>query len=183
MRRGEMLALRWADVADDYSVAQVRRTVLATHEGLVYEPPKTRRSARSVMLPAFLRPYLEGARAKQAKAQKRGGFEDHGLVVCRPGGVSYNPDTVSSGWAPFLKRRGLPHCRFHDLRHAHATLMLQQGVHPKIVSERLGHASIGITLDTYSHVLPSMQQEAAAAVDAIFMTPEVADVSPGSASV
>lgn len=58
--------------------------------------------------------------------------------------------------------------RFHDLRHAHATLMLQQGIHPKIVSERLGHASIGITLDTYSHVLPSMQAEAAEAVDAIF---------------
>ena len=65
-------------------------------------------------------------------------------------------------------RAGLPHVRFHDLRHAHATLMLQQGVHPKIVSERLGHASIGITLDTYSHVLPAMQSEAARAFDELF---------------
>ena len=68
----------------------------------------------------------------------------------------------------FLQKSGLPHVRFHDLRHAHATLMLLQGVHPKIVSERLGHASIGITLDTYSHVLPVMQEEAARAFDDLF---------------
>jgi integrase len=67
-----------------------------------------------------------------------------------------------------LVRAGLPHVRFHDLRHAHATLMLLQGVHPKVVSERLGHASIGITLDTYSHVLPEMQAEAARAFDDLF---------------
>ena len=67
-------------------------------------------------------------------------------------------------------RAGLPHVRFHDPRHAHATLMLSKGVHPKIVSERLGHASIGITLDTYSHVLPGMQAEAAQAFDALFPT-------------
>ena len=73
--------------------------------------------------------------------------------------------TLSSGWATFVRRMGLPKLRFHDLRHAHATLMLLQGVHPKIVSERLGHSSIGITLDTYSHVLPSMQIQAAEALD------------------
>jgi integrase len=67
-----------------------------------------------------------------------------------------------------LKRSGLPHVRFHDLRHAHATLMLLQGVHPKVVSERLGHASVGITLDTYSHVLPTMQTEAVKAFDDLF---------------
>jgi integrase len=62
-------------------------------------------------------------------------------------------DTFSTNWPRLLARAGLPHVRFHDLRHAHATLMLLRGVHPKIVSERLGHASVGITLDTYSHVL------------------------------
>jgi integrase len=76
-----------------------------------------------------------------------------------------NPANLSAAWPKFLRRAGLPHVRFHDLRHAHATLMLMQGVHPKIVSERLGHASIGITLDTYSHVLPGMQAEAAQAFD------------------
>jgi integrase len=79
-----------------------------------------------------------------------------------------HPDTLSSTWYRKIKRSGLPHVRFHDLRHAHATLLLVKGVHPKIVSERLGHASIGITLDTYSHVLPSMQHEAAQAFDELF---------------
>jgi integrase len=79
-----------------------------------------------------------------------------------------NPDTLSAAWARHLRRQELPRVRFHDLRHAHATLMLAKGVHPKVVSERLGHASIGITLDTYSHVLPTLQQEAAAAFDELF---------------
>ena len=79
-----------------------------------------------------------------------------------------NPDTLSSGWARFLRANALPPVRFHDLRHAHATFMLLKGIHPKVVSERLGHASIGITLDIYSHVLPSMQTEAARAIDELF---------------
>ena len=79
-----------------------------------------------------------------------------------------NPDTLSAGWARHMRKHKLPQVRFHDLRHAHATLMLTQGVHPKVVSERLGHASIGITLDTYSHVLPTLQKEAAEAFDQLF---------------
>ncbi len=78
------------------------------------------------------------------------------------------PRPLNKAWRRVLLHAGLPPVRFHDLRHAHATLMLQQGIHPKIVSERLGHSSIGITLDTYSHVLPFMQEEAAKAADAIF---------------
>src|SRR5438093_1223768 len=90
------------------------------------------------------------------------------LVVDRGDGGPLNPDTLSSRWRLFLHHSGLPHVRFHDLRHAHATLMLLQGVHPKVVSERLGHASVGITLDLYSHVLPSMQQDAVRAIDELF---------------
>jgi integrase len=89
-------------------------------------------------------------------------------VIDRGDGRPVNPDTLSSNWRGFLARSGLPHVRFHDLRHAHATLMLLQGVHPKVVSERLGHASVGITLDLYSHVLPSMQQDAVRAFDELF---------------
>jgi integrase len=93
---------------------------------------------------------------------------DNDLVIDGGDGRPLNPGTLSSGWASFVRKKGLPAVRFHDLRHAHATLMLSKGVHPKIVSERLGHASVGVTLDTYSHVPPSMQAEAAAAFDAIF---------------
>ena len=93
---------------------------------------------------------------------------DIDLIVDAGDGSAVNPANLSAAWPKFLRRAGLPHVRFHDLRHAHATLMLMQGVHPKIVSERLGHASIGITLDTYSHVLPGMQAEAAQAFDDLF---------------
>ena len=116
------------------------------------------------MLPESLRPYLDRQRKDQARRRAEAGatWSENDLVIDRGDGSALNPDTLSSGWARFLSRAGLPHVRFHDLRHAHATLMLQQGVHPKIVSQRLGHASIGITLDTYSHVLPAMQEAAAA---------------------
>jgi integrase len=72
---------------------------------------------------------------------------------------------LSRRFAGLLSTAGLPHVRFHDLRHTHASLMLKRGVHPKIVSERLGHATVGITLDTYSHVLPGLQEEAARDLD------------------
>jgi len=122
------------------------------------------------VLPESLRPYLDRQRKDQARRRAEAGAAwcENDLVIDRGDGSALNPDTLSAGWARFLRLAGLPHVRFHDLRHAHATLMLQQGVHPKIVSERLGHASIGITLDTYSHVLPAMQTEAATAFDELF---------------
>lgn len=81
------------------------------------------------------------------------------------------PGSVRRWYDQLLERERLPRVRFHDLRHTHATLMLAQGVHPKIVSERLGHASNGITLDTYSHVLPNLQEEAAGQLDSLFAPP------------
>lgn len=172
MRRGEILALRWADVSSDRSVLHVRRTLQPTRDGLMFEHPKTSRSRRTVALPAFAGPYLD--RQKLAQQRRRdvcAGWQEHDLVVDRSDGSPINPDTLSSGWRRFLKAHGLPQIRFHDLRHAHATLMLIQGVHPKVVSERLGHASVGITLDTYSHVLPSIQNEAVDAFDRLFPIP------------
>jgi integrase len=171
MRRGEILGLRWADVSPDRSVLHVRRTLQPTSGGLVFEHPKTSRSRRTVALPAFTGPYLERQKlAQQQRREESTVWEEHDLVVDRGDGTPFNPDTLSSGWRRFLSENGLPRIRFHDLRHAHATLMLIQGVHPKIVSERLGHASVGITLDTYSHVLPAMQTEAVEAFDRLFPT-------------
>lgn len=168
MRRGEILALRWREVSDDLTVAQVRATLQTSRGGLVFEKPKTARSKRAVALPEFLRPYLEAQRTRQAALRDTEGWVEHGLVVTRENGAPFNPDSLSSAWRRLLKSKGLPTVRFHDLRHAHATLMLLQGVHPKVVSERLGHASIGITLDLYSHLLPTMQAQAAAAFDELF---------------
>jgi len=172
MRRGEILGLRWADIDQDLSTAHVRRSLQATRDGLVFERPKTKRSERAVVLPLFLRPRLSRQRDDQQARCLAFGDRWHALdlVVDRADGSAVNPDTLSAGWSRHLRKVGLPRIRFHDLRHAHATLMLSKGIHPKIVSERLGHASVGITLDTYSHVLPTMQSEAAAAFDELFST-------------
>jgi integrase len=167
MRRGEIVGLRWSDLEPDFSVAYVRRSVHPTREGLSYELPKTKRSRRGVVLPEYLRVLLRNERDAQSRAAAEGKQLEKESVVRDKAGAAMHPDSLSSGWRRRLRLAGLPPVRFHDLRHAHATLMLQEGIHPKIVSERLGHASIGITLDIYTHVLPSMQAEAAEAVDGI----------------
>jgi integrase len=90
------------------------------------------------------------------------------LVFCdADGGPLRKSNVIRRSFHPLLRRAGLPHIRFHDLRHTHATLLLSQGVHPKVVAERLGHASIAMTLDIYSHVLPSMGKEAAQRLDVL----------------
>lgn len=92
-------------------------------------------------------------------------WNEHGLICPRPGGVPWAPDVFSTAFAAFVRRSGMKRFRFHDLRHSHATHLLRAGVHPKVVSERLGHSSVGITLDTYSHVLPGMQKDAVKLID------------------
>ena len=92
-------------------------------------------------------------------------LSDEDLAFSEPDGTPLKPDTISSTFQRIVARAGLRRIRFHDLRHTHATLMLQQGIHPKIVQERLGHATIAVTLDTYSHVLPGMQEAAAVRFD------------------
>ena len=88
-----------------------------------------------------------------------------GYVFTQPDGIPVVPDRVTQDFARLVREAGLPHLTLHGLRHAHATLMLTSGVHLKIVSERLGHSNIAITADTYSHVLPGMQEAAAEAVE------------------
>lgn len=86
------------------------------------------------------------------------------FFIIKKGELLY-PDGISAQFRRIIRELDLPQVRFHDLRHTHATLMLKQGVHPKIVSERLGHSTIGITMDIYSHVLPGMQEQAALAFE------------------
>lgn len=97
-------------------------------------------------------------------------YIDEGFVCPRPGGASWAPDVFSTAFAVFVRCSGMKAFRFHDLRHSHASHLLRAGVHPKIVSERLGHSSVDITLDTYSHVLPGMQQDAVTLIDAALRT-------------
>ena len=125
------------------------------------------RSRRRVSLPDVTVEALRARRAKQAQDLLRSapGQPVTDLVLTAPHGGPWWPSLFDRTWRRFKKANGIP-CRFHDLRHTHATLMLRAGVNVKVISERLGHASIGITLDTYSHVMPGMQEEAAAKIDA-----------------
>jgi len=93
-----------------------------------------------------------------------GASSDSGYVFTRADGTAYHPEVVSRFFRQAVKRAMLPEIRLHDLRHTHATLALRAGIHPKVVSERLGHATVSITLDTYSHAIPAMQEEAAARI-------------------
>ena len=102
-------------------------------------------------------------------------YRDHDLVFATGIGTPIEPGNLRRSWLTIVDAAGVPGLRVHDLRHAHATLMLGQGVHPKVVSERLGHASVNITLDTYSHVLPGLQEAAALALDTILTEPVVAE--------
>ncbi len=105
-------------------------------------------------------------------------YKDRDLVFASAIGTPLEPGTIARTWYRVLDVAGVGHVRWHDLRHAHATLMLASGVHPKVVSERLGHASVAITLDTYSHVLPGLQAAAAEALDAVLAErPLAADAS------
>jgi integrase len=141
--------------------------------GLVALHPKTDRSRRLVSLPPSAVALLSGMRVKQREDRVGMGLEwkEYDYVFSNFDGTPYHPNTVSKAFSKIIQKSGLPKVRLHDLRHTHATLMLKQGVHPKIVSERLGHASITITLDTYSHVLPSLQEAAALKFEEMFQAP------------
>ena len=167
MRRGELLALRWRDVDLSTSRATISQALEQTKEGVRFKTPKTDRSRRTIALPKFAVDALETHRKEQAEQRLKLGpaYESQDLVIARADGSPWPPDTFSTAFASFIRRSGLSRIRFHDLRHTHATQLLKQGVHPKVVSERLGHSKIGITLDTYSHVLPGMQEDAALRIE------------------
>ncbi len=171
MRQGEILGLRWRDVDVDQGMVQVRGSMQALKGvGLHIAEPKTAGSRRHVMLSQRPIEALRRHRVAQAAERLRAGagWEDNDLVFANEVGRPIAAgNLLRRSFEPLLKSAGLPRIRFHDLRHTSATLLLGQGVHPKIVSEMLGHSKITTTLDLYSHVTPTMQREAVRAFDAI----------------
>jgi len=163
MRRGELLGLRWQDIDVANKSLYIRRTVNQYPSfGYVENEPKTARSRRKIILPEFVLDALERHRAHQSVIRLKAGsaWHERGLVFCNTLGDYQNTQYLGMLFRALLKEAGLPRIRFHDLRHSAATLLLSMGVHPKVVQELLGHSNISMTMDTYSHVLPSMQQEA-----------------------
>jgi integrase len=180
-RRGEIIALRWKDVDLDRGSVAITRSLEETKAGLRFKAPKTDRT-RSVLIPAFAVTELRRHKIEQAEELLALGIrQDEDTLLCRrldPFNRDGRLDLVAaiSGHAVGLEYRrafrvlklDIPYVRFHDLRHSHATQLLVAGIHPKVVQERLGHSKIGITLDTYSHLVGTMQEDAAARLDKAF---------------
>ena len=169
LRPGEALGLRWNDWSGDR--LRIQRALTRTAEGgWVLAEPKTSRSRRTVTLPTSTVDALTSHRAGQAREKLQWGpdYQDDGLVFCTARGTPLDlPGITRRHFHPIREAAGLPRICIKDLRHTCATLLLAAGEHPKIVSERLGHSSITLTMDTYSHVLPDMQRDTAEKLEAL----------------
>jgi integrase len=171
LRRGEIAALRWRHVDLDRAQLSVIESAEQTKNGVRLKSPKNGKG-RTVALPAIVVSELRAHRLRQAQDLLQLGvrLNDETFICAREDGEALQPNSIGHAWDRFLASTKLPRIRFHDLRHSHATIMLKSNIHPKIVSERLGHSRVALTMDTYSHVIPGMQEGAAAAIDAAFGT-------------
>jgi integrase len=170
MRQGELLGLKWEDVDLEGNVVRIRRTLTRNKGRLLLGEPKTKKSRRTVRLTETAAQTLREHLERQLEEMERLGdlYQDQGLVFTTRVGTPINPTNLRRrSFASLLERASLPAIRFHDLRHTCATLLLLRNVHPKYVQELLGHATITITLDTYSHVLPGMGDQTAAAMERV----------------
>jgi len=162
-RRGEALGLRWRDLDLDNGRATIVQTIVGKR---AVSEAKTDRGRRMIALDratvAALRQHREAQ--NEERLILGASYEDNDLVFSREDGSPIWPRSLTRSFARLVEAAGLPRIRLHDLRHTHATLALQAGIHPKVVQERLGHATISITLDVYSHAIPAMQEAAAARV-------------------
>ena len=162
-RRSECLGLRWVDIDLDHGFASIVQTLQRVgRQGLVFQPPKSAKSRRSIALDAATVEMLREHQGSQVLMRMELGtsWHDRGLVFPGPLGEPLDPATLTRNFETVVKRAGLEGIRLHDLRHFHATTLLRNGTHLKVVQERLGHASIAITADTYSHVTPGLQEAA-----------------------
>ena len=166
MRRGELLGLKWPDIDLENRTIFIQRSwVKSNTQTAQFSEPKTKKSRRVVPLleegVAVLRQHrLQQQRNREECRAKGKAYVDNGLVFCRVDGAPYYPSTLNFYLEKALDRAGLPKFRMHDLRHTFASLMVEQGTSIKIVQELLGHATVQMTLDTYTHVLPGTKADA-----------------------
>jgi len=169
LRRGEFLGLRWSDIDFDKKELTVRQSASEVENEVVYGEPKTKKSLRKLAIPNIALDALKAYRVEQAKiCLQLGKSLDNDEPIMSGLGGFHKPNQLTVSYGAFIKRNKFKHVTYHDLRHTYATLLLEQNIHPKIMSELLGHSTIALTMDTYSHVMPGMQQEAADKVDQIF---------------
>lgn len=177
LRRGELLALKWDKIDFEHARVTICENLVEVNKVLYTKTPKTRSGIRTLEIPPSLLEKLREARLRylEQKIRLGGDFHDDGYVVCQENGKPYKPDSMGCKFRRFLKDNGLRPIRFHDLRHTNATLMLTNGISPKVAQQRLGHADFSTTMNIYSHVLESVDREAANAIDqAIFGSTKLA---------
>jgi integrase len=166
MRRGELLGLKWRDINFAEGVLSVRRTLVELKGGTIESEPKSTSGNRSIVLPPFVLEVLKRHRVQQVKMRLEAEtWQDRDFVFCTSHGTPFAAANLRTMFKALLNKAGLPDIRFHDLRHSVATMLLSLGTHPKVVQELLGHHSISITMDTYSHVMPTMQKNVMARLD------------------
>jgi integrase len=168
MRRSELLALSWKDVDFIFGQISVNRGLHHLKDGsYIFTEPKPAKSRRTIALPPSAIQVLREHRESQESTRAMLGtpLKEDDLVFGTLEGKPLRPNTVTRAWEMLAAKCGIKVIRLHDARHTHASLMLKKGIHPKIVQERLGHSSIEITLDIYSHVTPGLQQAAASLFD------------------
>ena len=179
MRRGEVLGVKWEDIDLEAGRLSVRRSLIPLGGEVIVSEPKTARGRRSIALDAETVEVLKAQAAKQLRtAGVRRGLDVTGLSLHQGGRKPYHPEVGEPLLSPGGQEGDAALIRPHDLRHTHATLALQAGIHPKVVSERLGHANIAITLDTYSHAIPALQEEAAERIAGLVSGGELSRPSP-----
>jgi integrase len=169
LRQGESLALQWTDIDLTDGLLRVRRGVQRIRgRGLVFDAPKSAAGRRTIALPPQLTDALRRHRAGQLEERLLAGqmWDDHDLVFCQPSGRPIDPGADWKAWKTLLRRAGLRDARLHDARHTAATLLLQQGVHPRVAMQILGHSQVSLTLGTYSHVVPEIARDAAERIGA-----------------
>jgi integrase len=166
MRRGEVAGLRWSDVDLEVGRVSPRRPRVVVDYEVVVSVPKTAKGRRSLALDPVTVTALRQHRTRQFEQRLAVGprWQDSGLVFTWPDGRPIHPERFSRWFEQHARAAGLPKIRLHDVRHSYATVALAAGIPAKVVSERLGHATIAITMDTYSHVLPGLDAEAAGTV-------------------
>jgi len=172
IRRGEALSLRWSDVDLPGCQLSISKTMQFLNNKVTYKSPKTANSRRLVALSPSTCVVLRLHKEAQNKIRKYKedpsvsdkedpSVSDDDLVFCQSDGKPYLPSTISHAWIKLIKRCGLDGIRLHDARHTHATLLFKSGVSAKVIQERLGHSSVAFTMNTYAHVSPGMQKQAA----------------------
>lgn len=172
LRRGELLGLEWKHIDFKNNQIEIIQTIALSKDGPVIKDTKTDSSERIVSLPESMAKELKEYRKQWVKDKLKNGERwtenGHEWLFCNEHGEHLYPSSPSNWWNKFLKKHKFRHIRFHDLRHTSASLLIAQGVHAKIISERLGHSRIGITMDTYGHVMRSADRTAADKLESLF---------------